>query len=75
MRARSTSPRILYVSPAWAFKGAFGARLRCHNVLRALAQIGAVEVVILGDPDGVGDRISEAGRDVRFSGLTAANCA
>ena len=65
MTARSTSPRTLFVAGAWAFKGAFGAQLRCLNVLRALAQIGAVEVVMLGDPDGVIDRISEAGRDVR----------
>jgi len=67
MRARSASPRILYASPAWMFKGAFGAQVRCLNVLRALAQIGTVEVVSLGDPDGVSDRISEAGRGVRVA--------
>jgi len=63
MSTRSAS-RILYVSPAWAFKGAFGAQVRCLNVLRALAQIGAVEVVMLGDPGGAVNPISEAGRDV-----------
>jgi glycosyltransferase involved in cell wall biosynthesis len=64
MPTRSSSPRILFVAGAWAFGRAFGAQLRCLNVLRALAQIGAVEVVMLGDPGGAINAISEAGHNI-----------
>jgi len=67
MSRRSTSPRILYVSGAWAFAEAFGSQVRCRGVLRALAEMGPVEVVMLGDPEGVTHPISVAGRDVRVA--------
>jgi len=55
------------VQEAWWPSAVHGSRLRCLNVVRALAQMGEVEVVMLGDTDGVLDRISEAGRDVRVA--------
>jgi glycosyltransferase involved in cell wall biosynthesis len=41
------SPRILYVSEVMPGKAAFGGELRCLNILRALQQMGTVEVVVL----------------------------
>ncbi len=47
------SPRILYIAAGCAFSVANGSQVRCLNVVRALQQIGKVEVVTLnhlGDP-------------------------
>lgn len=49
MSRAANSPRILYVTPFWPYKGITGVHLRCMNVLRALQQMGDVEVVFLGD--------------------------
>jgi glycosyltransferase involved in cell wall biosynthesis len=49
MSATTNSPRILYVTPFWPYKGVTGVHFRCLNVLRALQQIGSVEVMVLGD--------------------------
>jgi glycosyltransferase involved in cell wall biosynthesis len=46
----NSSPRILYISEPWTHGG---PQIRYLNVLRALQQIGTVEVVTLGDADGV----------------------
>jgi glycosyltransferase involved in cell wall biosynthesis len=46
--------RILYIAEACALNVANGSQVRCLNVIRALQEIGKVEVVALSDPlDGV----------------------
>lgn len=47
MSTTTNSPRILYVSPVRPGETAFGGGLRSSNVLRALQQIGKVEVLVL----------------------------
>lgn len=48
------SPRILYLSSFWPHRTSIGAEVRSLEVLRALQQIGNVEVVVLHDAnDGV----------------------
>ena len=49
MNRAANRPRILYVTAFWPYKGITGVHLRCLNVLRALQQLGSVEVVFLGD--------------------------
>lgn len=49
MKRGSKSPRILYVTQFWPHGPAIGAQLRSLNVLRALQQVGNVEVVVLDD--------------------------
>lgn len=51
MSTSANIPRILYVTSYWPVSGAHvtGVHVRCMNVLRALQQIGDVEVVILAD--------------------------
>lgn len=43
--------KILYVTPFWPQRRSFGAELRGHHLLRALEQVGRVEVVVLGNDD------------------------
>ena len=49
--ANAGAPRILYVTTFWPHRASFGAELRSRQVLRALEQVGRVEVVVLGDDD------------------------
>jgi glycosyltransferase involved in cell wall biosynthesis len=55
----SKNPRILYVSSEWPDKSSFGGALRSSNVLRALQQMGSVEVLVLDDKARNPDSISE----------------
>jgi glycosyltransferase involved in cell wall biosynthesis len=57
----SSRPRILYLTPVWPNKGAIGVHMRSMNVLRALQNMGPVEVAILGDEYKNGDAISQTG--------------
>jgi polysaccharide biosynthesis protein PslH len=58
------SPRILFVSEVVPNNAAFGGELRCLNVLRALQQIGTVEIVHL---DGQWNHAQPSpGRDSEF---------
>lgn len=66
MNPISHSPRILYVSSVWPGEATFGGELRSSNVLRALEQMGTVEVLILDDKTGNADFNSE-----KCKGLTA----
>ena len=66
MRSNVDSPRILYVAEECAFNVANGSHVRCVNVVRALQQIGRVEVVTLSDPSDTGRTISEARREINF---------
>lgn len=45
MRALKDKPRILYITAVWPGKTATGVHVRALNVLRALQQIGTVEVI------------------------------
>jgi glycosyltransferase involved in cell wall biosynthesis len=54
---QNRSPRILYVTRVWPSEN--GAYLRSLNVLRALQQIGSVEVVALDDEASSPDAVSE----------------
>jgi glycosyltransferase involved in cell wall biosynthesis len=47
MNKHSGSPRILYVSEVAPNQSSFGGAMRSVNVLRALQQMGTVEVVVL----------------------------
>ena len=47
MNKRSGSPRILYISEVAPNQSSFGGAMRSVNVLRALQQMGTVEVVVL----------------------------
>jgi polysaccharide biosynthesis protein PslH len=47
--SRRISPRILYVSEFCPYKEAIGSEVRALNVLRALQQLGSVEVLMLSD--------------------------
>jgi glycosyltransferase involved in cell wall biosynthesis len=67
MSARSGSPRILYVTPFWPYGPEIGARVRSVNVLRALRQIGTVEVVVLNDERATSTAISEPGCEFNVS--------
>lgn len=49
MRGKSDSPRILYITPFWPGGREIGARVRSVSVLRALREIGTVEVIVLDD--------------------------
>ena len=49
MSARNNTPRILYMTPFWPHNTAIGSHLRSVNLLRALQEVGTVEVVILDD--------------------------
>ncbi|MGA8151673.1 MAG: glycosyltransferase family 4 protein [Terriglobales bacterium] len=51
MKEGLKSTRILYVTEILPMVGAFGGQLRCLNVLRALQQIGRVEILYIGDKD------------------------
>src|SRR4030095_5991234 len=67
MRSAVNSPRILYIAEACAFSVANGSHVRCLNVVRALQQIGNVEVVTLCDPIDTAPPVLEVG-----SGITVA---
>ncbi len=60
MRSIANSPRILYVAEACALSVPNGSHARCVNVIRALQQIGRVEVVTLGDIEDTSP-VAEAG--------------
>jgi glycosyltransferase involved in cell wall biosynthesis len=55
MSEQSGSPRILYVSEVAPNQSSFGGAMRSLNVLRALREMGSVEVVVLADRAGKGD--------------------
>jgi polysaccharide biosynthesis protein PslH len=67
MNTSGDKPRILYVTPVWPGKTATGVHVRALNVLRALQQIGAVEVIVLGDDYESGARFSEPGREIKVA--------
>lgn len=68
MSSRPSSPRILYVSAFWPGEVAScGAEVRAHNVLRALQEIGTVDVVMLCDEKIKGNLISESGREFKVA--------
>jgi glycosyltransferase involved in cell wall biosynthesis len=45
------SPRILYVTESWVLSASIGPQVRCLSQLRALQEIGNVEVVTLVDEE------------------------
>ena len=49
--ASSRQPRILYFTEFWPHRATNGAELRSRHVLRALEQVGRVEVIVLNDED------------------------
>src|SRR5579862_826363 len=63
MNRSSHIPRILYVSEGWTH----GAQVRCLNILRALQQIGTVEVVLLNNANTNADAIVEVGREAKIA--------
>ena len=68
MSSGSTSPRILYITAFWPRQVATrGAEVRARNVLRALEQVGNVEVVMLCDERTKGDLISESGSEFKVA--------
>jgi glycosyltransferase involved in cell wall biosynthesis len=58
-----STPKILYVAEGWDH----GAQVRGLNILRALRQIGTVEVVMLGDSVRVCEPIREASQEAKFA--------
>jgi glycosyltransferase involved in cell wall biosynthesis len=62
------SPRILYVSSEWPGKASFGGALRSSNVLRALQQMGTVEVLVLDDKARNLDPVPERSNDFTVAG-------
>lgn len=58
---------MLYVTPVWPHKAACGGELRSLNVLRALQQMGRVEVVVLEDEHKNGGPVSELGNDFKIA--------
>lgn len=67
MNSTPNSPRILYVTPFWPYKGITGVHLRCLNVLRALQQMGTVEVVFLGDEYSKGIQAGQPAVEVKVA--------
>ena len=67
MNTRRDKPRILYVTPVWPGRTQTGVHVRALNVLRALQQIGTVEVIVLGDEYQGGARFSEPGREINVA--------
>jgi glycosyltransferase involved in cell wall biosynthesis len=68
MNSTGNSPRILFVSSVWPDEAVFGGALRSSNILRALQQMGTVELLILDDKTSVADLKSE-----RSTGHTVAS--
>ena len=68
MNSVSKSPRILYVSSEWPAEGAFGGALRSSSMLRALQQMGTVEVLVLDDETRNTDFISERSKGYTVAG-------
>jgi len=67
MNRAANRPRILYVTPFWPHKGITGVHLRCLNVLRALQQMGSVEVVFLGDEYSKGVQAGQPAVEVKVA--------
>jgi polysaccharide biosynthesis protein PslH len=67
MSTSGNSQRILYVSRIWPHKAASGGDLRSLNVLRALQQMGTVEVVILDYEKEKGDVVSDPGCEFKVA--------
>ncbi len=67
MSTRTNLPRILYVTPFWPHKGVTGVHVRCLNLLRALQEMGTVEVIVLGDEYTKRDRVLETDCDVKVA--------
>lgn len=65
--AAGKPPRILYVRTSWKDKAAIGANLRCLNVLRALQQVGTVEVAVLQGQGEAGDRMLELAEQFKIA--------
>ena len=61
MNRSSHSPRILYVSEILPSKAAFGAEMRCLHIARALREMGAVEVALLGEHNEQGNITAPTG--------------
>src|SRR5262245_27469160 len=66
-RRRSNSPRILYVTTHRPDRGVTGAYLRSLNLLRALEEMGTVEVVVLHDDNPECHGIPEARSELRVA--------
>jgi glycosyltransferase involved in cell wall biosynthesis len=59
------STRILYLAPCWPAEGAFGAQLRTSQMIRALREIGRVDVIVAKqDEDPVAEARSRASMNV-----------
>jgi glycosyltransferase involved in cell wall biosynthesis len=67
MNSVSKSPRILYVSSEWPAEAAFGGALRSSSMLRALQQMGTVEVLVLDDETRNTDFISERSKGYKVA--------
>ena len=67
MRSVVNSPRILFIAEACKFGFTNGSNLRCLNVVRALQQIGRVEVVTLSDPIHTAPLVLDAGCGIKFA--------
>lgn len=68
MSTRNDSPRILYVTPIRPQGLAIGAQVRSSSVLRALKQVGTVDVVFLdeGEANG-GAPVSDPGSEFKIA--------
>jgi glycosyltransferase involved in cell wall biosynthesis len=64
--AMPAGPGILYFTPFWPHLKTFGSELRSHQMLRALEQVGRVEVVVVTDEQA--DEL-EAARGAVASGM------
>src|SRR5437867_8651310 len=67
MSSGKTSPRILYLSLYRPHKASFGGELRSHHVLRALQQMGRVEVVVVDSDGAVSESDAEPTGDLEYA--------
>jgi glycosyltransferase involved in cell wall biosynthesis len=67
MNARSNSPRILYITTHWPGTSGTASHWRSLNSLRALQDIGSVDVVILRDESTDGHRVPGLSHDMRIA--------
>ncbi len=66
MKVERNSPRIAYVTRYWPNQSGSGAQVRSVNVLRALQQIGSVDVVMVDAEDRSGDLRSNPDCEVKI---------
>src|SRR5438477_3044264 len=64
---KTRHPRILYFSQHWPDKAGSASELRSYHVRRALEHIGDVEVVVLDEEGGGGDRVAEPDNGFRIA--------